>query len=60
MKEPNKPASPMSDVQFCIICAVMGCLLAATGVFLDMPLLMVLGIMLPAFASVFRGKPPNI
>lgn len=49
----------MSDTQFGIIIAVIGCPMAAAGAFLEIPLLMVLGIMLAPIAFAFRGRPAS-
>jgi len=49
----------MSNTRFGIMIALVGCPMAAAGVFFEMPLLMVLGIMLAPIAFAFRGKPAS-
>jgi hypothetical protein len=49
----------MSNTRFGIMIALVGCPMAAAGVFFEMPLLMVLGIMIAPIAFAFRGKPAS-
>lgn len=49
----------MSEAQFGVIIPLIGCPPAVGGVFLQIPLLMVLGTMLPPIAFLFRGRPAS-
>lgn len=57
MKEPSNAETRMSDAQFAFIIALIGCPLAAAGVFLEIPLLLVFGIMLAPIAFMTTGRP---
>jgi hypothetical protein len=53
------PAAPLlsrSDIGFCIMVALVGCVLAVVGVFSEMWWLMTLGIMLAPMSFMFRGS----
>lgn len=56
MNTPTPSKTRMSDARFAIPVALVGCPLAVAGVILEMPLLLVLGIMLSPIACIFRGR----
>jgi len=52
---PPTPALSQSDIGFCLMVALAGCVLAVVGVFSEWWWLMTLGIMLAPLAFMFRG-----